>query len=92
MGSVANGSMRAKMVKEPRNDDQLRRVEQLLCEDAENYLKELDDPQQHRRRFERIVDRLEREGFAEPSAPEEEGAIPPPPPPPPQKKNAGNSP
>ena len=68
------------MVKKPRNDGQLRRVEQLLCEDAENYLKELDDPQQQRRRFERIVDRLEREGFAEPSAPKEEGAPPPPPP------------
>ena len=38
------------MVKEPGNDRQVRRVEQLLWEDAENYLKELDEPQQHRQR------------------------------------------
>ena len=67
------------MVKKPRNDAQLRSVEQVLCEDAENYLKELDEPQQQRRRFERIVDRLEREGLAEPSAPEHGGDAPPPP-------------
>ena len=67
------------MVKEPGNDRQVRRVEQLLWEDAENYLKELDEPQQHRRRFEHILDRLEREGFAEPSAPEHGGNAPPPP-------------
>ena len=45
-------------------------ADELLRNDAEGLLKELDDPQESRRRFDEIIERLEREGLAEP--PDEE--------------------
>lgn len=49
-----------------------RSLEELLSEDQKEYLKKLDDPEQRRRRFNKIVERLEREGLDGPPPPDEE--------------------
>ena len=44
-------------------DDKMRSVDGLLLEDADGLLEELDDPEELRRWFNRIVERLEQEGL-----------------------------
>ena len=50
----------------------MRDIEELLRKDAEDFLKELDDPEQWRQRFDRVIERLEREGLDGPPPPDEE--------------------
>ena len=53
-------------------------VDKLLREDAERFLnrKEVDDPQETRRRFDRMIEKLEREGLDEPPDEAEDGLGP----------------
>lgn len=50
----------------------MRDIEELLRKDAEDFLKELDDPEQWQQRFDRVIERLEREGLDGPPPPDEE--------------------
>ena len=51
-------------------------VDKLLREDAESLLKELDDPQESRRWFDQIIEKLEREGLDIPPDESEDGLGP----------------
>ena len=51
-------------------DDKMRSIDELLREDAEGLLKELDDPEELRRWFNRVVEQLEREGLDGPPPPD----------------------
>ena len=51
-------------------------VDKLLRQDAESLLKELDDPQESRRWFDQIIEKLEREGLDIPPDESEDGLGP----------------
>ena len=47
-------------------------LEELLSEDANRFLRKLDNPQQRRQRFDHIIERLQREGLDQPPPPEDD--------------------
>jgi len=57
---------------EAEKDETMRSLEELLHQDAQGFLKEQDDPRQRAARFDRIIERLEREGLDGPEDPEDD--------------------